>query len=124
MQEKLKSIDGVLTDLAQRDDNLYRAILEAEPIPRSIRKAGIGGVNRYSELEGFENSDMVIGTAKKLDNIMKKIYVHQNHTIRLLTLPRTKNKCWPACLPYSRFPITILPELHPAGAGTSIPFIK
>ena len=40
----------MLENLEQRDDNIYRIIFEAEPIPSSIRKVGIGGVNRYKDL--------------------------------------------------------------------------
>ncbi len=65
----------VLGDLEQRDDNIYRVIFEAEPIHNNIRKAGFGGVNRYEDLEHLENADLVISTAKKLDQLTKSIYV-------------------------------------------------
>ncbi|MCZ4694368.1 M23 family peptidase [Ancylomarina euxinus] len=65
----------VLGDLEQRDDNIYRVIFEAEPIHNNIRKAGFGGVNRYGNLENLENADLVISTAKKLDQLSKSIYV-------------------------------------------------
>jgi murein DD-endopeptidase MepM/ murein hydrolase activator NlpD len=109
MQEKMKSIDEVLTDLAQRDDNLYRAILEAEPIPRSIRKAGIGGINRYSDLDGYENSDLVVNTAKKLDGIMKKVYVQSKSYDKVIDLARNKEQmlaCMPAIQPLTNTDLT------------------
>lgn len=65
----------VLGDLEQRDDNIYRVIFEAEPIHNNIRKAGFGGVNRYENLGNLENADLVISTAKKLDQLSKSIYV-------------------------------------------------
>jgi hypothetical protein len=37
-------VEKVLEDLQQRDDNIYRIIFEADPIPSTIRKAGFGGV--------------------------------------------------------------------------------
>ena len=63
----------ILTDLENRDDNIYRAVFEVEPIPDNLRRAGIGGVNRYKNLERFKGSaDIVISTTKKLDRLAKQ----------------------------------------------------
>jgi hypothetical protein len=51
--KKFDHITTVLEDIQQRDDNIYRTIFEAEPIPSTIRQAGIGGVDRYYDLEGL-----------------------------------------------------------------------
>ena len=71
VQDKLKQIELVLDDIQKRDDNIYRVILEADPIPKSIRKAGYGGVNRYQDLSGYNNSELVISTTKKIDQESK-----------------------------------------------------
>ena len=65
VQKKLSQVELVLDDVQKRDDNIYRVIFEADPIPSSIRKAGYGGVNRYQELNGFKNSDLIIETSKR-----------------------------------------------------------
>ena len=52
-ESKLLDIETVLDDIQKRDDNIYREIFEANPIPTEIRKAGFGGVNKYKYLEGF-----------------------------------------------------------------------
>ena len=69
MTGKLIQMDKVLADLQDRDDNIYRVVFEAEPIASNIRKAGFGGVDRYKELEGYDNSKLIIETTKKLDQI-------------------------------------------------------
>lgn len=74
-EKKLDQIGSVMDDLKQRDDNLYRTVYEAEPISSSVREAGFGGLDRYSDLEGFDNSDLVIRTSQKLDKTMKQIYI-------------------------------------------------
>jgi hypothetical protein len=43
-------IQEVLIDIQQRDDNMYRVVYQAEPIPYSVRNAGYGGTNRYKHL--------------------------------------------------------------------------
>ena len=50
---KLLEIETVLDDIQKRDDNIYREIFEANPIPTEIRKAGFGGVNKYKYLRVF-----------------------------------------------------------------------
>jgi len=74
-QKELELIENELGFLQKTDDNIYRTIFEAEPIPNSRRESGIGGVNRYADLEGFDNSEIVIEIAKRLDKIKKKLYV-------------------------------------------------
>ncbi|MDG1284287.1 MAG: M23 family peptidase, partial [Flavobacteriales bacterium] len=56
VDSKLKQVELVLDDIQHRDDNIYRVIFEADPIPKSIRKAGYGGINRYQDLKGYSNS--------------------------------------------------------------------
>ncbi|MPQ45933.1 peptidoglycan DD-metalloendopeptidase family protein [Marinifilum sp. N1E240] len=75
LNTELQQVQTVLGDLEQRDDNIYRVIFEAEPIHSNIRKAGVGGVNRYKQLENMENADLVIKTTKKLDQLSKSLYV-------------------------------------------------
>ena len=62
IDNQLNDINIVLRDMQDRDDNIYRVIFEADPIPSSIRTAGFGGVNRYRHLEKISNSDIIIKT--------------------------------------------------------------
>ena len=75
VNKRLADIENVLSDVQRRDDNVYRVIFEADPIPANVRQAGIGGVNRYRDLEGYANSDLVIDTRARLDRIAKQLYV-------------------------------------------------
>jgi len=75
IHERLEKVQMVLSDMADRDDNIYRVIFESEPIPSEARKAGYGGSDRYKNLEGYRNSNILVQTAKKLDQITAKTYV-------------------------------------------------
>jgi murein DD-endopeptidase MepM/ murein hydrolase activator NlpD len=75
INERLEKLEVVLGDMADRDDNIYRVIFEAEPIPTEARRAGYGGADRYKDLEGYRNSEILVRTAKKLDQITAKMYV-------------------------------------------------
>jgi murein DD-endopeptidase MepM/ murein hydrolase activator NlpD len=102
LSQKIDNLSKVLKDLEYRDDNLYRTIFEAEPIPSTVREAGIGGVDRYEKLEGFKTSDIVIKTSKKLDKIAKQIYIQSKSYDEITELAKNKEqllKCIPAILP-------------------------
>jgi murein DD-endopeptidase MepM/ murein hydrolase activator NlpD len=65
----------VLQDIQQRDDNLYRVMLEAEPISSDVRNAGYGGTNRYDELLKMDNSELLVETTQKIDLLEKQLYL-------------------------------------------------
>jgi murein DD-endopeptidase MepM/ murein hydrolase activator NlpD len=90
VQKKLSQLELVLDDVQKRDDNIYRVIFEADPIPSSIRKAGYGGVNRYQELNGFKNSDLIIETSKKIDQITKQLYIQSKSFDDIIELAKSK----------------------------------
>ena len=51
------------------DDKRYRPILDMDSVPESYRKAGFGGVDRYRDLKGYLNSDILIAYKSKIDEI-------------------------------------------------------
>jgi murein DD-endopeptidase MepM/ murein hydrolase activator NlpD len=92
MNREMENVEKVLGNLEETDDNLYRTIFETEPVPSSYREGGIGGVNRYEELEGLSNSMLVIETAKRLDKIRKRIYAQSESFDDLIAMAREKEE--------------------------------
>jgi len=92
MSKDLDKIQDVLTKLQLRDDNIYRVIFEAEPIPSSIRKAGFGGSNQYLYLESMDNNELVVETARKLDIVAKEAYIQSKSYDKVLEMARNKEK--------------------------------
>ncbi|MDC0204530.1 M23 family metallopeptidase [Flavobacteriales bacterium] len=92
LHKKMNQVDIVLDDLQQRDDNIYRVIFEADPIPSSIRKAGYGGINRYLELYGFSNSELVVKVAEKADQLSKQLYIQSKSFDEIITLVTNKTE--------------------------------
>jgi murein DD-endopeptidase MepM/ murein hydrolase activator NlpD len=106
---EMGNIEKVLDDLQKTDDNLYRTIFGAEPIPATLRGGGVGGVNRYKELEGYTNAKLVIETASRLDRIIKKVYIQSKSFDELITLAKEKEDMMqsiPAILPISNKDLT------------------
>ena len=91
IDKSLNQISAVLENIKDRDDNIYRVIFEAEPIPNSIRKAGIGGVNRYKDLEGYDNSEILLSTVKKVDQISKQLYIQSKSFDEVIEMAKRKS---------------------------------
>lgn len=109
IHREMANIENVLSDLQKTDDNLYRTIFEAEPVASTEREGGMGGVNRYEALEGYNNSKLVIETASRLDKIRKKVYVQSKSFDDLIKLARNKEemlKSVPAIIPISNRDLT------------------
>lgn len=92
INKKLEQAQIVLSEIEERDNNLYRTYFETNPIPIEQRKAGFGGVNRYKSLEGFENSALVIATARNLDILTKQIVVQSKSLDEITELAKNKEK--------------------------------
>lgn len=92
LNQELEQVEEVLSDVRHRDDNIYRVIFEADPISDNVRKAGIGGVNRYKKLDGYQFSDLVKNTRSRLDNISKQLVVQSKSFDDVIKLARNKEK--------------------------------
>ena len=92
LNKKLEQFSKVLDDVQHRDDNIYRVIFEAEPIPSEIRKAGFGGVNKYKKLEGYSNSELIINTAEKLDKLHKQLYIQSKSFDEVFEMAKKKEE--------------------------------
>jgi murein DD-endopeptidase MepM/ murein hydrolase activator NlpD len=92
LNKKMDQIDEVLANVEERDNNLYRVYFNTSPIPNEQRKAGFGGVNRYAALEGYNNSELVINTSKRVDIISKELVIQSKSLDEILKLAKEKDK--------------------------------
>ena len=90
--KKMEQMEQVLTNIQDRDNNIYRLYFEANPIPDEQRKAGFGGVNRYKSLEGFNNSKIITDVTKRLDIIQKQMVIQSKSLDEIAILAKEKEK--------------------------------
>ena len=90
INRRIVQMESVLNNIEDRDNNIYRVYFEASPIPEEQRKAGFGGVNRYKDLEGFDNSDLIINTTKKIDILTKQLVIQSKSLDEILSLAEEK----------------------------------
>lgn len=92
LNKKADLMDEALKAIAERDNNIYRIYFNTSPITEEERKAGFGGVNRYRDLEGFNNSELVINTSKRIDGLMKELAIQSKSLDDIVALGKQKEK--------------------------------
>ncbi len=75
LNSQVDQMQVVMTDLQQRDDNLYRVLFGAEPIPLSVRQGAQRKIDYYEQLAQMTNSELAADLALKVDLLEKEIYV-------------------------------------------------
>jgi len=92
MNNKAMLYEKALGSLQDRDKNIYRSIFEAEPLPDNLRKAGVGGANRYKDLENLSNSKLITETAQRIDQVGRELYVQSKSYDEIIDLLHRKEE--------------------------------
>ena len=90
LNKKLDQVESTLANIEDRDNSLYRVYFEASPIPKEQRRAGFGGINRYSYLEGYENSDLIVNTTERIDVLTKELVIQSKSLDEIELLAKNK----------------------------------
>ncbi len=113
LNKELKDLYKMMTSLEERDDNVYRVIFEADPIPSSIRQAGVGGTERYKNLlnSDLEREELILSYLRKVDGIKKQMYIQTKSYDEILLMAKNKTQllaATPAIQPISNKELTRL----------------
>lgn len=104
LNDRVEQMQKVLDNIQDRDDNIYRIIFEAEPIPTSNREAGFGGLNRYEDLDKMDNDKIISNSTKKIDKLTSKLVVQSKSFDEVFKMAKDKGKM-----------IASLPAIQPIG---------
>ena len=91
LNDRLDNMEILLSDMEQRDNNLYRVMFEADPVPSVTRRSGFLTPNRYDSLYGYVNSNQVVSAARKLDIIASQLYHQSVSYDTLFAMARNKS---------------------------------
>ena len=91
LNKKMDQANDVIDAIEERDNNLYRAYFNKAAIPDSIRKVGLPGLNRYKKLEGYDNSQLVMNTTKRIDVLSKELVIQSKSLDDILKLAAAKS---------------------------------
>lgn len=96
LNQEMDAAQEMMVALQQRDDDIYRVINEAEPIPRTIRQGGIGGTERYKNLleEGLQQEELILSTLKKIESLKKQMYIQTKSYDEIVSLAKNKDQMY------------------------------
>ncbi len=77
MKRDLKSIQQQMQELEKRDNNVYRAIFEANPIPDSARAKEQAIQKEIATVERMKDNELVASIQTTLDNLVNRINTQQ-----------------------------------------------
>ena len=77
LYSKMDEANATLEHLAAMDDSLYRTMLGENALDKEVRQAGIGGTDKYIDLENMGTPEEVITSFKKLDDLVAKMNVQE-----------------------------------------------
>lgn len=94
VEKEVKSVQKVLSSLQERDDEVYRNIMGAEPIASSIRAAGVGGAERYKSIieSDLERENLILGMIQELDKVKKQMYIQTKSYDEILEMAENKEE--------------------------------
>lgn len=94
LSKELDDMNIVLDEIADRDDNIYRVIFAADPIPSEIRSMGIGGSagNRYRQFDHLETKDLLIHLTEKTKLVQRRLVQQSKSYDEVAELAKQKNE--------------------------------
>ena len=90
MGAQVDKMQLIMSDLSQRDDNLYRAMLGAEPIPLSARMGATQQISYYDSLARMTNTQLAADIQRKVDILEKEMYVQARSYEEILELAKNQ----------------------------------
>jgi murein DD-endopeptidase MepM/ murein hydrolase activator NlpD len=98
LEKEVKRMDHILADMEHRDDNIYRAVLGAEPIEKSIRNGGVGGTDRYEDIKNKDiiHEEFILKLHTNVDKLRRKVYIESKSQDDVVQLTEKKEKLFAA----------------------------
>ena len=92
VQKRIELVDQVTEVIKQRDEDLYRTALGASSFPEELRLMGVGGSDAYKSYKNKSNSELLIETFSKLDEIERKLHAQSLSFKELAKLTKEREK--------------------------------
>ena len=94
----------VMKGLQQRDDNLYRVMMQADLVADALRTPSYNKTNRYEDLMELPSAKLVVNTTQKMDLLERQLYIQSKSFDEVLALCKKHDEmleCIPAIQPVS-----------------------
>lgn len=77
LNETVKTLEGQMSELEKRDNTVYRAIFEANPIPDSARAKELEEKIELSTIENMGDKELLVSIINTLNNLSSRIKVEK-----------------------------------------------
>lgn len=104
LDRTITQIDSVLYSFQHWDDNIYRSVLDLEPIASSIRDVGMGGHNQVKKNNTRKDFELAVKTEQRLENLRSKLQIQVKSYEEIFEVANFKENyynCKPAIIPIS-----------------------
>lgn len=98
LKGEVDKVSETVAAIENRDDNIYRVVLGAEPIDKAIRNAGAGGADRYAYIQRQDISlkSEIIDLYSRVDRLKRKLYIESRSQDEVVQLAQNKEKLFSA----------------------------
>lgn len=90
LNERLDEALTVLADIGERDDHLYRLILQGEPIGKEARERLVVNYARYDSLRRMNDAQLVLSVEQKMDLVERQLYLQSKSFDEVVNLIQTQ----------------------------------
>src|SRR6185369_13659597 len=109
LNDQVKAAQGQMSELVKRDNEVYRAIFEANPIPDSARARALAQEQEIARVENMRSADLVNSIINSLNNLGRYITTQKKSYNEIDDLLKNKEKLLvstPAIQPVSNKDLT------------------
>ena len=92
LDDQVKAMQQQMADLEKRDNNVYRTIFEAKPIPESARAQALEKQQEVAKVEGMEYTQLINSIYRSINNLRARVAVQNKSYNELAGLMNNKEK--------------------------------
>ncbi len=92
IQERVKQLELQMNELESRDNEVYRSIFEADPIPDSARVKEMEAKNEVNLIQNLSNIDLLKNMQGQLNNLSLRMSFQTTSFVEITTMVKNKEK--------------------------------
>lgn len=92
LQERMKQLELQMVELEQRDNEVYRSIFEATPIPDSARVKEMQAKNEIRLIQRLSNTELIENMRNQLNNLSLRMSFQSQSFVEITTMVKNKEK--------------------------------
>jgi len=92
LQERVKQLELQMSELESRDNDVYRSIFEADPIPDSARVKEMEAKKEVRLIQNLSNGELIKNIANQLNNLTLRVAYQETSYVEITNMVKNKEK--------------------------------